>query len=78
MGKGGGRVNLEAEVWAIANRVCTLAELRALRKREDWYRVLDEQPAWSLLADDLGCSVRTARDRVSRAEDRIRREVAAR
>lgn len=66
----------DADLWAIARKVCTPAELRALRKREDLHR--RGMFTWLGLAYALGCSVRTARDRIDRAEARIKREEARR
>lgn len=63
-------MTIDAEVWTIANRVCTPAELRALRKREDLHR--RNGMTWQALADELDCSLSAARARVLRAEEKIR------
>ena len=62
-------MSIDAEVWAVANEVCSPAELRALRKREDLVRA--DAFTWAALAERLGCSVSGARYQVERAEAKI-------
>lgn len=56
----------EEDVWAIARRVCTPAELEALR--------LHEQMGYKRMALHLGLSISTVRGRVDRATAKIMRE----
>ena len=66
----------DAEVWAVACRVCTPAELEVLRVRE---RLAGEgrEHGYRSVAQELGLGWTTVRDRTKRAEDRIRREMGA-
>jgi len=66
----------DAEVWAVARRVCTPAELEVLRIRE---RLAGEgrEHGYRSVAQELGLGWTTVRDRTKRAEDRIRREMGA-
>lgn len=62
-------MSLDAEVWEVARRVCTPAELRALRKREDLSR--SGEFTWRKLAEACQCSIPTVRSRVLAAEGKI-------
>lgn len=63
----------DEEAWAIARRVCTAAELEALRTRERLARS-GLPHGYRSIAAELGVSVITVRDRIWRAEQRIRLE----
>lgn len=58
------------DVWAIARRVCTPAELQALQ--------LHEQMGYKRMALTLGLSISTVRGRVDRATAKVLRERNAR
>lgn len=60
----------DEDEWAIAERVCTPAELAALRLHEDM--------GYKRMAAYLGLSISTVRGRVDRATAKIRRERNAR
>ena len=66
----------DAEVWTIARRVCTPAELQVLQVRE---RLAAEgRPCgYRSVAAELDLAWTTVRDRTVRAEQRIRRARAA-
>lgn len=66
----------EDQVWEIARRVCTAAELEVLTTREHLARA-GRDHGYRSIADQLGIAWTTVRDRVVRAEARIRREAGA-
>ncbi|WP_217923792.1 Trp family transcriptional regulator [Miltoncostaea oceani] len=63
----------EQRTWEIARRVCTPAELEALRTRERLANA-GRPYGYRSIATELGVSVITVRDRIRRAEARIERE----
>lgn len=62
-------MSIDADLWAKARQVCTPAELRALRKREDLARA--GEFTWARLGEALDSTAAAARARVLRAEEKI-------
>jgi len=65
------------QAWAIARRICTPAELEVLTVREQ-LRDRGRPHGYRSVAAELDLGWTTVRDRITRAEDRIRRELGSR
>jgi len=63
---------VEAGLWRVAERVCTTAELEALRTREALWR-LGAPAGYRSVARALGISPTTARDHIESAERKLGR-----